>query len=39
VKVGFDHIILTQIGPLQEEFISFFEKELAPALRAKKKAA
>lgn len=29
VKAGFDHIILTQIGPQQEEFIRFFEKELA----------
>ena len=39
VKAGFDHIILTQIGPQQEEFIRFFEQELAPALRGKKRAA
>jgi alkanesulfonate monooxygenase SsuD/methylene tetrahydromethanopterin reductase-like flavin-dependent oxidoreductase (luciferase family) len=39
VDVGFDHIVLTQIGPDQEYFIRLFEKELAPALREKKKAA
>ncbi len=38
VKAGFDHIILVQIGPGQDAFIDFFERELAPALRAKKAA-
>lgn len=33
-EAGFDHIILSQIGPEQEAFIGFFERELAPALRA-----
>jgi G6PDH family F420-dependent oxidoreductase len=33
VKAGFDHIILTQVGPEQESFIELFERELAPALR------
>jgi G6PDH family F420-dependent oxidoreductase len=33
VDAGFDHIILSQIGPDQEGFIGFFERELAPALR------
>jgi hypothetical protein len=32
-KAGFDHLILVQIGPEQEAFIDFFERELAPALR------
>jgi G6PDH family F420-dependent oxidoreductase len=36
VKAGFDHVTLTQIGPQQEEFIEFFERELAPALKGKK---
>jgi hypothetical protein len=31
--------VLTQIGPEQDYFLEMFEKELAPALRAKKKAA
>lgn len=35
VAAGHDHIILLQIGPDQDSFISFFEKELAPALRAR----
>ncbi len=30
---GFDHIILTQIGPDQDAFLRFFQRELAPALR------
>jgi G6PDH family F420-dependent oxidoreductase len=38
VKAGFDHVILVQVGPEQEEFIRFFEQELAPALRAAKAA-
>lgn len=33
VQAGFDHIILTQVGPEQEPFIEFFQRELAPALR------
>ncbi|MCO6416228.1 TIGR03557 family F420-dependent LLM class oxidoreductase [Siccirubricoccus sp. KC 17139] len=33
IEAGFDHIILSQIGPDQERFIALFERELAPALR------
>ena len=33
INAGYDHIVLTQVGPRQAEFISFFERELAPALR------
>jgi G6PDH family F420-dependent oxidoreductase len=39
IDAGFDHIILTQIGPEQDLFLEVFEKELAPALREKAKAA
>ena len=38
VSAGFDHIILTQVGPQQDAFIDFFQRELAPALRAMKAA-
>jgi hypothetical protein len=37
-EAGFDHIILVQIGPKQEEFIAFFERHLAPALRHRQAA-
>jgi hypothetical protein len=33
VRAGFDHIILTQIGPNQDRFLEFFERELASKLR------
>jgi G6PDH family F420-dependent oxidoreductase len=33
IRAGYDHIILTQIGPDQNEFLEFFERELAPNLR------
>jgi len=33
IQAGFDHIILVQIGPEQDDFIEFFKRELAPALR------
>lgn len=33
IKAGFDHIILTQIGPDQDYFFDFFKRELAPELR------
>ena len=39
IDAGFDHIVLTQIGPEQDFFIELFEKELGPALRDKRKAA
>jgi hypothetical protein len=39
VDAGFDHIVLTQIGPDQDYFLESFQKELAPALRHKKRAA
>ena len=38
VKAGFDHIILSQVGPEQEAFLGLFECELAPALRQQKAA-
>jgi G6PDH family F420-dependent oxidoreductase len=33
LEAGYDHIILVQIGPDQDAFFDFFERELAPALR------
>ena len=33
IEAGYDHIILTQVGPRQAEFIAFFAEELAPVLR------
>jgi G6PDH family F420-dependent oxidoreductase len=33
IKAGYDHIILTQIGPMQDEFLDFFRRELAEPLR------
>jgi G6PDH family F420-dependent oxidoreductase len=38
VKAGYDHIILTQVGPQQDAFIDFFARHLAPALRGRKAA-
>lgn len=35
---GFDHLILVQIGPEQDAFIDFFERNLAPRLRRKEAA-
>jgi G6PDH family F420-dependent oxidoreductase len=35
IDAGYDHIVLTQIGPEQDFFLDLFERELAPALRAK----
>ena len=35
VQAGFDHIILTQVGPEQEAFVDFFKRELAPSLPGK----
>ncbi|WP_043363962.1 TIGR03557 family F420-dependent LLM class oxidoreductase [Belnapia sp. F-4-1] len=32
-KAGFDHLILSQIGPNQEGFLDFFRSTLAPALQ------
>ncbi|GGC54392.1 LLM class F420-dependent oxidoreductase [Siccirubricoccus deserti] len=32
IEAGFDHIILTQVGPDQDGFIEFFERTLAPAI-------
>jgi G6PDH family F420-dependent oxidoreductase len=32
IDAGFDHIILTQIGPAQREFLDFFKNELAQCL-------
>ena len=33
-QAGFDHLILTQVGPEQPGFIDFFRQHLAPRLRA-----
>jgi G6PDH family F420-dependent oxidoreductase len=38
VKAGFDHIILTQVGPEQDAFIDFFARQLHPALTGRKAA-
>ena len=38
LQAGYDHIILVQVGPEQDAFIDFFERELAPALRGRKAA-
>ena len=38
VTAGYDHIVLVQIGPDQDGFIEFFERELAPALAHRKAA-
>jgi hypothetical protein len=32
VETGYDHIVLVQVGPEQDAFIDFFERELSPAL-------
>jgi G6PDH family F420-dependent oxidoreductase len=32
IDAGYDHLILTQIGPEQDVFFAFFERELRPAL-------
>lgn len=32
VDAGYDHLILSQIGPEQDAFFEFFERELRPAL-------
>jgi G6PDH family F420-dependent oxidoreductase len=39
IDAGFDHIVLTQIGPEQDSFFDFFEKEFAAALHENRKAA
>jgi G6PDH family F420-dependent oxidoreductase len=33
IQAGYDRIILLQVGPDQEAFFDFYERELAPALR------
>ena len=33
IQAGYDHIILVQVGPDQDSFFDFFERELAAALR------
>jgi len=33
VQAGYDHLILLQIGPQQDTFFEFFERELAPLFR------
>ena len=36
VQAGYDHIILVQVGPHQDEFLDFFEHKLASILRDRK---
>ena len=36
IKAGFDHIILVQVGPDQDFFFDFFQRELAPKLGAQR---
>ena len=38
VQAGYDHLILLQIGPEQEAFFDFFERELAPRFRRREAA-
>jgi hypothetical protein len=38
LRAGYDHIILVQVGPQQNEFIEFYERHLAPALHDRKAA-
>lgn len=33
IEAGFDHVYFHQVGPDQEGFLRFFERELGPALR------
>ncbi|HEX5936666.1 MAG TPA: TIGR03557 family F420-dependent LLM class oxidoreductase [Actinomycetota bacterium] len=35
VGAGFDHVFLHQVGPRQEEFLSFAKAELLPAIRGR----
>jgi G6PDH family F420-dependent oxidoreductase len=34
IDAGYDHLILTQIGPEQDAFFEFFERDLRPALKS-----
>ena len=38
VDAGYDHLVLTQIGPEQDGFFQFFERELRPRLRHREAA-
>lgn len=38
LKAGYDHLILTQVGPEQDAFLDFFARELAPRLRQRQAA-
>ncbi|MGE5269470.1 MAG: TIGR03557 family F420-dependent LLM class oxidoreductase [Thiohalocapsa sp.] len=38
VQAGYDHLILVQIGPQQDAFFEFFERDLAPRLRRREAA-
>ena len=35
IQAGFDHVVLIQVGPDQQGFIDFFERELAPVLHTR----
>jgi hypothetical protein len=38
IDAGYDHVYLHQIGPDQEGFLRFAERELMPALKTTKRA-
>ena len=38
LDAGYDHVILTQLGPEQDAFFQFFERELRPRLRHREAA-
>jgi G6PDH family F420-dependent oxidoreductase len=33
VRAGFDHVYVHQVGPRQDEFFAFYEREIIPSLR------
>jgi hypothetical protein len=33
VDAGFDHVYVHQVGPDQEPFLAFYEREILPAFR------
>lgn len=38
-EAGFDHVYVHQVGPVQEGFLRFYEREVLPQLRGKRAAA
>src|SRR5687767_15569368 len=39
VKAGFDHVCIHQVGPEQEGFLAFYEREVFPKLGSERAAA